>query len=92
MLGQLANQPSPSHVIGDQDEEYEVDYVVDFQRKGHRLEYLIHWKGYDDFKYTWEPLSNLSHTKEVISNFTHSHPNTLCHLNMAYLDFVYLFC
>ena len=26
---QLANQPSPSHVIEDQDKEYKVDYIID---------------------------------------------------------------
>ena len=40
--GQLANQPSPSHIIEDRDKEYEVDYVVNSQSKGYKLEYLIH--------------------------------------------------
>ena len=75
-----------------QDKKYEVDYVVDSQWMGCRLEYLIHWKGYDNFECTWEPLSNLSHTGEAISDFTHAHLNALYHLNMAYLDFICLFC
>ena len=29
LSGQLANQPGPSYIIEDQNEEYEVDYVVD---------------------------------------------------------------
>ena len=76
----------------DQDKEYEVDYVVDSWWKECRLEYLIHWKGYDDSKWTWESLSNLSHAKKVISDFICSYPNTPYHLNMAYLDFICLFC
>ena len=40
--GQLANQPSPSHILEDQDKEYKVNYIVDSQWKGCRLEYLIH--------------------------------------------------
>ena len=42
LSGQLANQPGPSHIIKDWDKEYEVNYVIDFQWKGCRLEYLIH--------------------------------------------------
>ena len=87
---QLANQPSPSYVTEDQDEEYKVDYIVDSQWKGCRLEYLIHWKGYDNFKHIWKSLSSLSYTKEALFNFTHAHPNALHCLNMAYLDFVCL--
>ena len=90
--GQPANQPSPSYVMEDWDEEYEVDYIVDSQWKGCMLEYLIHWKGYDDFEHIWEPLSNLSHAKKAIFNFTCAHPKTLQHFNMGYLDFVCLFC
>ena len=75
----------------DQDKKYEVDYVVDSQRKGQRLEYLIHWKGYDNSELIWEHLSILTHAKEIISNFIHACPNALHHLNMAYLDFIYLF-
>ena len=85
--GQLANQPGSSHIMEDWD-EYEVDYIVDSWWKGCRLEYLIHWKGYDNSKHTWEPLSNLSHAKKVISNFIHAHPNALHCLNMTYLDFI----
>ena len=89
--GQPANHPGPSHITEDQDKEYEVDYVIDSQWKGHKLEYLNHWKGYDNSKHMWELLSNLSHAKEEIFDFTCSHPNTLCCLNMAYLDFICLF-
>ena len=39
---QPANQPSPSHIMEDWDKKYEVNYIIDFQWKGCRLEYLIH--------------------------------------------------
>ena len=52
--GQPANQPSPSHIMEDWDKEYEVDYIFDSRWKGHRLKYLIHWKGYNNSEHMWE--------------------------------------
>ena len=74
---QPANQPNSSHIIEDWDKKYKVKYIVDFQWKRCRLEYLIHWKGYDGSEHMWEPLSNLSYVKEVLSDFILTHPNTL---------------
>ena len=43
--GQPVSAPRLSIVTEDREEEYEVEYVVDSQYKGKRLEYLVHWKG-----------------------------------------------
>ena len=75
-----------------QDKEYKVDYIVNSWWKGCRLEYLIHWKDYDDSEHMWKALSNLTYAKKVTSDFACTHSNALHHLNMAYLDFVHLFC
>ena len=43
------------------EEFYEVDCIkARHLVKGGAVEYLIHWKGYEDKDDTWEPLANLS--------------------------------
>ena len=39
-----------------------------------KLEFLIHWKGYDDTDRTWEPKSNLGNAKEALNDFYHANP------------------
>jgi len=56
------------------DLEYEVDFVHDIRKIGHRWMYLVHWKGYADDDDSWEPLSNLSNAKEAIDEFHDSNP------------------
>ena len=52
------------------EEFYEVDYIKARRVvKGGALEYLIHWKGYDDKHDSWEPLSNLSGMEPELSAF-----------------------
>ena len=50
-------------MIVDGRNEYEVERIIDrrVRRYGRneRVEYLIKWKGYDNYENTWEPLSNL---------------------------------
>ena len=36
------------------DETYEVDYIIDHRVRGGRYEYLIKWKGYDKSDASWE--------------------------------------
>ncbi|KAH6557046.1 hypothetical protein KP509_1Z138700 [Ceratopteris richardii] len=47
-------RPSPSPPIEIEDhEEFEVEHVLDSRISRGRLEYLIHWKGYDISDRTW---------------------------------------
>ena len=73
--GQPVMAPGPANVTEDRDEEYEVDYVVDSQYKGKRLEYLVHWRGWSDTDWTWEPLSNLGNAADAVCDFHASHPS-----------------
>ena len=77
--GQPVTAPGPSTVTEDRDEEYEVDYVVDSQYKGKRLEYLVHWRGWSDTDRTWEPLSNLGNATDAVCDFHASHPSAPHH-------------
>ncbi|KAI9088765.1 hypothetical protein DFS34DRAFT_698492 [Phlyctochytrium arcticum] len=48
---------------------YEVDYIVDKRRRGHRVEYRVRWKGYDASADTYEPLSNLLEVMDLVEEF-----------------------
>ena len=77
--GQPTFKPSPVQVTKDKEIEFEVEFIIDSQWKGHRLEYLVHWKGYSDEDHTWEPKSNLANTLEAIKDFHHSNPSAPCY-------------
>ena len=91
MEGQTPYQPGPVHVTEDRDNEWEVDHIMDSCLKNKKLEYLIHWKGYDDLDHTWEPKSNLGNVKNTIHNFHQSHFSTPCTLSIDPADFLLLF-
>ncbi|KAH7420877.1 hypothetical protein KP509_13G027500 [Ceratopteris richardii] len=46
-------------IVIDDHEEFEVEHVLDSKISLGRLEYLIHWKGYDISDRTWVPAENL---------------------------------
>ena len=73
MEGQTPYRPRPVHITEDRDNEWEVDHIVDSHLKNKKLEYLIHWRGYDDSDHTWEPKSNLGNAKDAIHDFHESH-------------------
>ena len=75
LLGQPVSTPGPSTVMEDCDEEYEVEVIVDSRYKGKHLEYLVHWKGWSETDWTWEPVSNLGHAAAAIHDFHISHPS-----------------
>ncbi|KIM53759.1 hypothetical protein SCLCIDRAFT_79306, partial [Scleroderma citrinum Foug A] len=71
--GQPISQPGPVQVSEECNEEYEVDYIVVSHIYKRQLQYLVHWKGYEEHKRTWEPASNLdfdSLFKPVPENLT----------------------
>ena len=64
---------------------------MDSRLKNKRLEYLIHWRGYDDSDYMWEPKSNLENVKDAIQDFHKSHSSTPRALSIDPADFLLLF-
>ena len=89
--GQTLYWPRPVHVTKDRDNKWEVDHIVDSHLKNKKLEYLIHWRGYDDSDCTWEPKSNLRNTKDAIHDFHDSHSSAPCALSIDPADFLLLF-
>ena len=61
-------------VTEDREIEYKVDYIVDVQKKGQHMEYLVHWKGYTEEDCTWEPKDNLGNTKAALDLFHERNP------------------
>ena len=66
MEGQTLYRPGLVHVTKDRDNKWEVDHIVYSRLTNKKLEYLIHWRGYDDLDHTWEPKSNLRNAKDAI--------------------------
>ena len=73
--GQPVSRPGLIHVTEDRDEEYEVDTIIDSRIYKGKLQYLVHWKGYNESERTWEPVSNLKNSPEIVEQFHRSHPS-----------------
>ena len=50
--GQPVSWPSPIQVSEERNEEYEVDYIVASRIYRRQLQYLVHWKGYEEHECT----------------------------------------
>jgi len=48
--------------------EWEVERIIDSREKHGRVEYLIHWKGFDESSDTWEPEANLNESCSKLLN------------------------
>ena len=62
----------PPMMVGGQ-AEFEVERIIDkrIRRIGRldRPEYLVKWKGYDNYENTWEPIANLSGARRLVREF-----------------------
>ena len=91
MKEQTLYQLGPVYTTKDRDNEWEVDYIVDSHLKRRKLEYLIHWKGYDGSDHTWKFKSNLRNAKYAICDFYQSYSSTTCAISIDLVDFLLLF-
>jgi len=57
LLGQSQSLPPFIEIYNH--EKYEMEKLLDTQRRCITLEYLVHWQGYDINEYTWESTMNL---------------------------------
>ena len=94
-LGPLPGQPMPRpslvHIYEEDDEEYEVDYIVASHIYRCQLQYLIHWKGYEEHEHTWEPASNIKNAPQAVEHFYKENPSASWKLRMTQSDFDSLF-
>ena len=89
--GQPVSRPGPIQVSEERDEEYEVDYIVASCIYRCQLQYLVHWKGYEEHEHTWEPVSNVKNAPLVVEHFYKENPSAPRKLHMAQSDFDSLF-
>ena len=89
--GQPVSRPSLIQVSEKHDEEYKVDYIVASCIYRRQLQYLVHWKGYEEHERTWEPASNVKNAPLVVERFYKENPSAPRKLRMAQLDFDSLF-
>ena len=85
------SRPGLIQVSKECDEEYEVDYIVASCIYRHQLQYLVHWKGYEEHECTWEPASNVKNAPLVVERFYKENPSTPQKLRMAQSAFDSLF-
>ena len=67
--GQPVSRPGPIQVSNKRDEEYKVDYIMASHIYRHQLQYLVHWKGYEEHECTWEPASNVKNAPLAVERF-----------------------
>ena len=89
--GQPVSRPGPVQVSEERDEEYEVDYIVASRIYRRQLQYLVHWKGYEEHEHTWEPASNVKNAPLVVERFYKENPSAPWKLRMAQSAFDSLF-
>ena len=77
------SRPGPIQVSKERDEEYEVDYIVASRIYQRQLQYLVHWKGYEEHEHTWEPASNVKNASLVVERFYKENPSAPWKLCMA---------
>lgn len=69
--GRQFDEPPP--VVVDGEEEYIAQEIKNSRYYRNRLQYLVHWEGYDDGEETWEPVSHLDNAHELIEEFHARH-------------------
>ena len=89
--GQPVSRPGLIQVSKECDEEYKVDYIVASRIYRRQLQYLVHWKGYEEHESTWKPASNVKTTPLVVERFYQENPSAPRKLRMSWLDFDSLF-
>jgi len=64
------NYIRPPPVTEENDEEYKVEYIHDTRRhgRGHKLQYLVHWKGYPTADDSWVDHNDLN-APELLKEF-----------------------
>jgi hypothetical protein len=63
----ILREPGPLEIEGE--EEYEVEEIVDSERRPDEWYYRIKWKGYGPESNTWEPKSNLEHSEDILRKY-----------------------
>jgi hypothetical protein len=63
------SRPPPEILEQDGEDAYEVEEVMGRRGSGTRREYLVKWRGYPQWEWTWEPLRNLRNAPDAVADF-----------------------
>jgi hypothetical protein len=72
-------RPPPDLI--NEEEEYEVEQVLSSRHhgRGHKVQYLVKWKGYPDSDNEWVNWDNM-HTEEALEDFRKQNPRAITHI------------
>ncbi|PRP77367.1 hypothetical protein PROFUN_05612, partial [Planoprotostelium fungivorum] len=62
-------RPAPPPVVIDGEQEYEVEAILDVQKRYGKTQYLVSWKGYGPEENLWLPEDNLSNSPDLVADF-----------------------
>jgi len=51
------------------EEEWEIEDIINSRTRNRVKEFLVHWKGYPNSEYTWEPEENLGNLKQILNAY-----------------------
>ena len=72
-------KPPPDLINGE--EEYKIEEVLQSRRygRGHKIQYLVKWKGYPDLENQWVDWDDL-HADEALADFKRKNPDAISHI------------
>ena len=59
----------PPEIADDGEEAFEVEEIMGRRYSGTRREYLVKWRGYPQWEWTWEPQRNLRNAADAVAAF-----------------------
>lgn len=69
----MPSEPPPELV--DESWEYEVEEILDSRKSRGKLQYFIHWRGYNESERTWEKSEMCANCPELVKAFHRLYPN-----------------
>ena len=55
--------------MDEEGEKWEVEKILDHEKRGRKWFFLIKWKSYNEDKNTWEPVGNLDNCKTILKDY-----------------------
>jgi hypothetical protein len=65
--GATLEPPEPELIRGA--EEWEVEAILGHRKRGKKVQYLVHWKGFSHAEDTWEPVANLENAGQELKRY-----------------------
>ncbi|KAH0826948.1 hypothetical protein J3R83DRAFT_4575, partial [Lanmaoa asiatica] len=90
--GQPKVHPNVIEVDQEGEEQFEVEFIATSHLKNRKLEYLVHWREYDETGRTWESADIINTTPLAVADFHKKNPSAPCKLRgLTVFSFASLF-